>query len=1083
MAISFGHKDNKWRSKYSFSAKSMMSSVRNFLSKGASTGVHKHNEGDVNKFYGVTYNSLLGVAFNDNPSSNKVFKSMSIEGSESLKNKIHDFAPATSTESPSNNTYYSTKNPRNMGGILYNGFANSDKVVPGVTMHYLGEVSDVDDYAITFEDGSEEVQDQAFTVEIDRSYSSYSPINSDAVSVKYGFYFPDQDKFYFGDELAFGGANDDEDDDEGDDITTELIDNCDILQLYSSEQLYQTVFYSDIGYLYFYMPNSVPIGTQIHVDVSVIGLGDLGVELTSADQVVDGDPYYDEDRWGWRIPISSAGNYSVRANSYAGEFINLDGTYVDGYEDQVCEPGGYDFGQIVINNSDINQSLLCPQLEAASSYVVSEDPNSQGLEGLGVVTINIAEGILQDSDFSSPGSSAYLINPVYQYGIENVILEPSSITYDPSSGTEIVFEGVPPNTPNNPFWSFRFNNVGCNETFISWSDGNIYVPPPGSESVCEVLLSGLEEAALIGIGDPSSAPSNLDYGISTPTLNNPKFRFLLDSDFPELLSGILDDNGLEEDLITEYVGEVGTGSLGFSLRMTAIRLDDATNSLTEDVYDLGTSNNVTVAIAFQDEDLVITEPGNYAMFLSLATCSSSSDDYGIQVSTDYYPGPPLGDCNEVFSPNPSSTSNYNKYSFANTRGATVISGQDGDTTAQITFEIAGIRFSGFPLDNFVFFLSGSTVSSAGTYSALSGVINNLPHIDNSVPIHYVQDGGQNFENDNGITTTFSYLEDGLGSLRIVVKYVPLSPEFDTQDPDTYATHYSWGLLSKSCVNSTDYDGGFYLSDPLWSDTYGVSGSIVADSMMIPGGGSIKVTAEVTVEVEEEPVDPNSPTFLPDFNNADVLTVLADTNNDGEIGSSDILDYLAYFGSVVDPDLTPETAPPSANVVYNESGQYYIYQGDLNGDGQVGSNDLLSFLASFGQNVDYEAAGLYSEDPTQARASSNKLSTVSLVDLSSSSYSLSNIPASISDGFPNAYTKTSPTSASIVMTTVDEDVTTYVKSENFPSNAQLFAFVSPELSGDELRGQTAELLLDLGQEDFELFAVNLNYELLNADHTK
>ena len=33
--------------------------------------------------------------------------------------------------------------------------------------------------------------------------------------------------------------------------------------------------------------------------------------------------------------------------------------------------------------------------------------------------------------------------------------------------------------------------------------------------------------------------------------------------------------------------------------MTAIRLDDATNGLTEDAYDLGSYNNVTVAIAFE----------------------------------------------------------------------------------------------------------------------------------------------------------------------------------------------------------------------------------------------------------------------------------------------------------------------------------------------------------------------------------------------------------------------------------------------------------------------------------------------------
>ena len=56
-------------------------------------------------------------------------------------------------------------------------------------------------------------------------------------------------------------------------------------------------------------------------------------------------------------------------------------------------------------------------------------------------------------------------------------------------------------------------------------------------------------------------------------------------------------------------------------------------------------------------------------------------------------------------------------------------------------------------------------------------------------------------------------------------------------------------------------------------------------------------------------------------------------------------------------------------------------------------------------------------------------------------------------------------------------------ESLPANAQLYAFKNTEVYGDDLRGQTSEMLMDLGSEDFELFAVNLNYELVNADHTR
>ena len=1086
MAISFGHKDNKWRSKYSFSAKSMMSSVKNFLSKGASTEVHKHNEGAVNSFYGTTHSSLLGVAFNDNPSSNKVFKSMSIEGSESLKNKTHDFAPATATESPSNNKYYGTKPAKNMGGLLYNNFSNSDKVVPGVSMHYLGEVEDITDFFLTYQDGTEELIDTAFNVDIDTSYSSYSPLNSSTSDVKYGFYFPDEGKFYFGSELPT--TDDDDDDDDDDDTTIDPIDNCDILQLYSTEQLYQTVFYPDVGYIYVYTPNSVAVGTQTDVDVSVIRLGIAGQELTSADQVTEDDPYYDPDRWAWRFPLSSAGNYAIRANSYAGEFISLDGNYVDDYQSQVCEPGGYDFGQIFIYQDDINQTLLCPQLEAASSYSISEDPNSQGLEGFGVVTINIAGGILQDEDFSFGNSNAYLVSSNQGFGESFTVLEPSSITYDSSSGTEIVFQGVPPNTPDNPFWSFRFNNVGCNETFISWSDGSIFIPPPGSENVCDVILNSLEEAALASIGNPDSAPidnvqgSGSFQGIVEPTFDQPQFRFILNSDFPEFLVQVLLDNGLEQGLIPEYLGQIGGASLGESIRMTAVRLDDATNALTEDVYNLGQSSLIPiVGIVFDDNEFVygannsvsITEPGNYAVFLSIATCSSSSDDYGIRVSTDYYPGPPLGDCTQVFSNN---SNPYHKFEFASTVSSVSVSGENDQTKGSITFNLAYLEPSLFDLSEFVFFLSGQSLTSTDAETR-------LPHVDDSVSINYVQDGGQNFENDNDISTTWQYLGNALGQMKVVVSNIPLSPDFNIEDPDTYSTFYSWGFLSKTCFNDQgpnvdSYDGDFYLSDTLWSDTYGVNGSVVLDSQSQVAGGAIQVTANVTVD-SGDPPDLDSPTFEPDFNNQSVIQALADNNQDGEIGSADLLEFLAVFGTAV-PD--QPTSPPN-NAVYNEFGQYYVAQGDLNNDGAVGSSDLLSLLTVFGQSVDLEGSGLYYDDPTQARLPSGRASDATLVDLASTNYSLSNIPASISDAFASAYTRTSPTKASISMASLNEDITTYVKSEDFPSNAQLFAFVDPILSGDELRGQTAELLLDLGSDDFELFAVNLNYELLNADHTK
>ena len=84
MVISFGHSDGQWKSKYSYSPRVMMNSTTSLLSKGEGVPIYKHNEGDINSFYDTVTPSSIGVAFNQNPSSNKIFKSLSVEGSNSL---------------------------------------------------------------------------------------------------------------------------------------------------------------------------------------------------------------------------------------------------------------------------------------------------------------------------------------------------------------------------------------------------------------------------------------------------------------------------------------------------------------------------------------------------------------------------------------------------------------------------------------------------------------------------------------------------------------------------------------------------------------------------------------------------------------------------------------------------------------------------------------------------------------------------------------------------------------------------------------------------------------------------------------
>ena len=237
MAISFGHKDNQWRSKYSFRPKAMMNSSRSLISKGDSTNLYKHNEGDVNRFYGEKSSSLLGVAFNDNPSSNKVFKSISLEGSDILKERRHDFAPCTSTEAPNQNKYYLTSRGKNMGGITYNTLGKSDTIVNGTSLHYVGDVTSVNDIEI-----DEVVVPTAALIDVDTSNSAYTPLSNDSVAIKYGFYFPDTQEFYFGSDIIVDDGGNGEPGGGGG--PTDQFDNCDALELYSSSQFYETVFFA-----------------------------------------------------------------------------------------------------------------------------------------------------------------------------------------------------------------------------------------------------------------------------------------------------------------------------------------------------------------------------------------------------------------------------------------------------------------------------------------------------------------------------------------------------------------------------------------------------------------------------------------------------------------------------------------------------------------------------------------------------------------------------------------------------------------------------------------------------------------------
>ena len=207
MIISFGHNDGEWKSKYSFTPKSMMNSATELFSKADDVAIHVHNKGDINSFYDQVSSSAIAVAFNDNPSSNKIFKTISIEGSEPIASRLHNFAPKKSTDLPLQNNLVSTTEGQVRGGIIYHGLEKADALRNGASMHYVGDVSEISINSGGFAE-----------VQVDNMSSDYIP-TYDAV---YGFYLPDTNEFYFGEA--------------GDSI--EVLDVCDLIAILSTVGAY-----------------------------------------------------------------------------------------------------------------------------------------------------------------------------------------------------------------------------------------------------------------------------------------------------------------------------------------------------------------------------------------------------------------------------------------------------------------------------------------------------------------------------------------------------------------------------------------------------------------------------------------------------------------------------------------------------------------------------------------------------------------------------------------------------------------------------------------------------------------------------
>jgi len=124
--VAFDNTDRFWKTRYSFWSScygwlnNILTSGKNAQDLGGQTDlVYRHNSSgaEINDFHGNgSVGSVVQVSFNDNVSANKIFKSISVEGTQNIENSI-SLVSVNSDNLPVKSFNFGTV--KDKGGILY----------------------------------------------------------------------------------------------------------------------------------------------------------------------------------------------------------------------------------------------------------------------------------------------------------------------------------------------------------------------------------------------------------------------------------------------------------------------------------------------------------------------------------------------------------------------------------------------------------------------------------------------------------------------------------------------------------------------------------------------------------------------------------------------------------------------------------------------------------------------------------------------------------------------------------------------------------------------------------------------------
>jgi len=139
--VAFNTKTGDWSTRYSF-----LSNCYGFLNKlffsnyetdsALVTWLHNSDKASRTQYYSRTYGSGISVTFNDNVSTNKIYKSFSLEGTNNITGE--NYFVVNTDNSPDKR--YSLGRLKDKGGIMYGHIGQAQNMMAGGNLELVGVI-------------------------------------------------------------------------------------------------------------------------------------------------------------------------------------------------------------------------------------------------------------------------------------------------------------------------------------------------------------------------------------------------------------------------------------------------------------------------------------------------------------------------------------------------------------------------------------------------------------------------------------------------------------------------------------------------------------------------------------------------------------------------------------------------------------------------------------------------------------------------------------------------------------------------------------------------------------------------------